>query len=91
MNGRRVLRRGLLAMHRLVPLNRLRTGETALIVEVVGRSDQVQRIKELGLRDGTAISMVRSGSPCIIRLAGQTLCIRANELLNVLVEPAVPV
>jgi ferrous iron transport protein A len=91
MYDRRVSRRGLFAMHRLVPLNRLRTGETALVAEVVGRSDQVQRIKELGLRDGAEISMVRSGSPCIIRLAGQTLCIRANDILNVLVEPAVPV
>jgi ferrous iron transport protein A len=78
-------------MHHLVPLNRLRTGETALVAEVLGRADQVQRIKELGLCDGTQISMVRSGSPCIIRIGGQTLCIRANDLLNVLVEPAVPV
>lgn len=76
-------------MH-LVPLNRLPAGETAQIAEVVGRPDQVRRIKELGLHDGIEISMVRSGSPCIIRLAGQTLCIRANDLLNVLVRPGVP-
>jgi ferrous iron transport protein A len=74
----------------LIPLNRLRSGETAAIVEIVGRSDQVQRIKELGLHDGVELTMVRAGSPCIIRVAGQTLCIRANELLNVLVRPAVP-
>ena len=74
----------------LIPLNRLRGGETAIIAEVVGRSDQVQRIKELGLHDGVEIKMVRSGSPCIIRLAGNAICIRANELLNVLVRPAVP-
>ena len=74
----------------IIPLNRLRSGETASIVEVVGRSDQVQRIKELGLHDGVEITMIRSGSPCIIRLAGHALCIRANELLNVLVRPAVP-
>ena len=76
-------------MHDPIPLNRLRAGETALIVEIVGRSDQVQRIKELGLHDGVEFTMVRSGSPCIIRIAGQTLCIRANELLNVLVRPAI--
>ena len=74
----------------LIPLNRLRAGETGRVAEVVGRSDQVQRIKELGLHDGVEIAMVRSGSPCIIRLAGHTLCIRANQLLNVLVRPAVP-
>ena len=76
-------------MHALIPLNRLRAGETALIAEVAGRSDQVRRIKELGLHDGAEITVVRSGSPCIIRVAGQTLCIRANEMLNVLVRSAV--
>jgi hypothetical protein len=29
--------------------------------------------------------MVRQGSPCIVRLKGNTLCIRGNDLLNVLV------
>jgi Fe2+ transport system protein FeoA len=41
---------------------------------------------ELGLRDGAAIEMVQSGSPCIIRLAGHKLCFRADELLSVLVR-----
>jgi ferrous iron transport protein A len=77
-------------MANLVPLSRLRAGETGIVAEVVGRSDQVQRIKELGMQDGVEITMVRSGSPCIIRLAGNALCIRANGLLNVLVRPAVP-
>jgi len=77
-------------MHGLIPLNRLPAGETALIAEVIGRSDQVQRIKELGFHDGVEITMVQSGSPCIVRLGGQTLCIRANELLNVLVRSGVP-
>ena len=75
----------------IIPLNRLRSGETASIVEVV---ECVRlgscRIKELGLHDGVEFTMICSGSPSIIRLAGQTLCIRANELLNVLVRPAVP-
>jgi ferrous iron transport protein A len=77
-------------MSDLIPLNRLRPGETALVADVLGNSDNVRRIKELGLRDGAAVTMVRSGSPCIIRLAGQTLCIRANGVLNVLVRPGVP-
>jgi ferrous iron transport protein A len=74
----------------LIPLNRLRASETALVVEVAGHADQIQRIKELGLHDGVEITMIRSGSPCIIRSAGQTLCIRANESLNILVRPGVP-
>jgi len=75
----------------LIPLERLRAGEAAQVVEVVGSPEQVQRIKELGLQRGAEFSVVRSGRPCIIRLAGQTLCIRAAESLGVLVRPAVTV
>jgi len=73
----------------LIPLHRLGSGEVAQIVSVVGRPEHVHRMKELGLHDGAEIAVLRSGTPCIIRLAGQTLCFRANELLSVLVRPAV--
>ena len=76
-------------MHELIPLNRLRTGRIAQVAEVVGRPEQVQRIHELGLRDGAEVQMVRSGSPCIIRLAGHTLCFRPNDLLSVFVRTGV--
>jgi ferrous iron transport protein A len=71
---------------RLMPLNRMNSGQRAVLSEVVGRSDQVQRLKELGFRSGVDLEMVRSGSPCIVRLQGHTMCIRGNDLLNVLVE-----
>ena len=77
-------------MNELIPLDRLQTGEIAQVVEIVGRPEQVQRIKELGLRGGVEVAVVRSGRPCILRLAGQALCFRASEFLNVLVRPAVP-
>ena len=72
-------------MHDLIPLNMLAPGQSANISQIVGRPDQVHRLEELGLRGGAAIEMVQSGSPCIIRLAGQKLCFRADELLRVLV------
>jgi hypothetical protein len=31
--------------------------------------------------------MFRRGNPCIIRLAGNKICLRADDLLHVLVEP----
>jgi Fe2+ transport system protein FeoA len=67
------------------PLNQMAAGRRAAIAEIVGRAEQVQRLRELGLRRGVEVEMVSPGSPCIVRLAGQTLCIRGNELLNVLV------
>ncbi len=74
-------------MYDLIPLNLLATGQTGQISEVMGCPDEVHRLQEIGLRGGTQIEMVRSGSPCIIRLGGQKLCLRADELTNILVRP----
>lgn len=73
-------------MHTLIPLSLLAPGQCAEIDQITGCPDEVHRLEELGLRGGAAIEMVRSGSPCIIRLAGQKLCLRADELLSVLVR-----
>ena len=73
-------------MHDIIPLNLLPPGAFARIDQVVGHAEDVHRLHELGLRDGAAIEMVQSGSPCIIRLAGHKLCFRADELLSVLVR-----
>ena len=73
-------------MHDLIPLNLLISGESASVGHVMGRPEQVHRLEELGLRGGARIEMVQAGSPCIIRLAGQKLCFRADELLSVLVR-----
>ncbi len=70
-----------------IPLSQLEGGHRATITELVGNPDQVHRLKELGLQKGACLEMVRSGSPCIVRLLGHTLCIRGCELLNVLVRP----
>jgi Fe2+ transport system protein FeoA len=73
-------------VHDLIPLNLLPPGAFARVDQVVGQAEHVHRMHELGLRDGAAIEMVQSGSPCIIRLAGTKLCFRADELLSVLVR-----
>jgi len=73
----------------LIPLTLLRTGDAAEIGQLVGAADHVHRLEELGLRGGTHVEMVQSGSPCIIRLGGSRLCFRANEMFSVLVRPRV--
>lgn len=70
----------------LIPLQLLREGDHARIVEIVGAADQVQRIQELGFQRGAELVMVKHGSPCIVRLGGQSLCVRGTEMLNVLVS-----
>jgi ferrous iron transport protein A len=72
----------------ILPLNLLDSGSSAQVVEVTGVPDQVQRARELGFHNGAQIDVVRSGSPCIVKLSGQTLCMRTNEMLNIFVRPA---
>lgn len=73
-------------MDSLIPLRFLSAGQSGRIGQLMGDPHHVQRLEELGLRQGTLIQMVRAGSPCIIRLAGNKLCFRQNEALNVLVH-----
>jgi ferrous iron transport protein A len=74
-------------MNRPLPLAVLRCGEVAEIYQVVGSAEHVRRLEELGLRSGSLLEMVRSGSPCIIRIGTSKLCIRDDESLSVLVAP----
>ena len=75
-------------MYDLIPLRCLTPGQTAEIGQILGDPLQVHRLHELGLRDGTRVEMVRSGSPCVVRLAGHKLCFRQNKGVDVLVRPA---
>lgn len=71
-----------------IPLQQLAPGEAASISHILGQVDHVHRLEELGLRRGTRVEMFRPGNPCIIRLAGNKVCLRADRGLNVLVTPS---
>jgi Fe2+ transport system protein FeoA len=71
----------------LLPLTALRVGEVARVVQVLGDSRCVDHLREVGLRVGVEVEMVQPGSPCIVRLDGQKLCLRADELALVMVTP----
>ena len=73
---------------KVISLNDLVAGQAARVSHVVGRLDHVHQLAEFGLRGGTRIEMFRPGSPCIIRMAGNKVCLRADDLLSVLVKPA---
>ena len=79
------------AVHELIPMSQLRAGQTGEVQQLMGRADQVHRLEELGLRIGTMIEVIRSGSPCIVRVGGKQYGFRATELLKVLVKPGVAV
>jgi Fe2+ transport system protein FeoA len=70
-----------------ISLRQLPVGHSARIASIVGHPDQVHQLEEFGLRGGTRIEMFRHGNPCILRLAGNKVCLRADDKLHVLVEP----
>lgn len=74
----------------LIPVTLLRAGQRGRVGEVLGAGGVVDRLRELGLRAGAVVEMVRSGSPCILRLGGQTLCVRSDEMTGVLVRTGGP-
>lgn len=77
----------MIVIDKSIPLNDLPTGTSAFVSRITGRPDHVHRLEEFGLRGGTRIEMFRPGNPCIIRMAGNKVCFRADDLLRVLVEP----
>ncbi len=73
-------------MQQVIPLNRLKAGQSAEVSRVLGPVDHVHRLEELGFRRGITIQMFRPGNPCIVRLAGNKVCLRADNGLKVLVK-----
>jgi len=71
----------------LIPLHLLGPGNSGKVASLYGDAGEVLRLQELGLCQGATVGMVRNGSPCIIRLGEQTLCLRTDGPLQVLVEP----
>lgn len=69
----------------LVPLDLMKAGECASIVELTGDSSQVHRLQEMGLRAGTMIRMLKPGAPCLVALDDKRLSLRLNSLLCILV------
>lgn len=70
-----------------LPLSLLADGNLARVGSILGQSDEVHRLRELGFCDGAMVEMVQAGSPCIIRLDGQKLCFRFDSSVNILVHP----
>jgi ferrous iron transport protein A len=71
----------------LVPLTLLAAGDSAVVQSVVGNAGLVRHLAEIGLHAGAMLEMVRTGSTCILQVDGTKLCVRGDELLQVLVTP----
>lgn len=77
----------IVVVKKTISLHLLPAGQAAFIRRIQGNPDHIHRLEEIGLRGGLRIEMFRPGNPCIIRLAGNKICLRADDMLHVLVEP----
>jgi len=73
-------------MSELMPLTALHCGQFAEVGQLVGPSEQVRRLEELGIRAGARLEMISTGSPCIVRIEGSRICFRHDDSLRVLVS-----
>jgi ferrous iron transport protein A len=71
----------------MIPLDCLRAGEHAEVVDVSGEPQLVCRMAELGLRAGTRIQMVQAGQTCMLQVGGCRLCIRGDDSMQIFVQP----
>ncbi len=71
----------------LLPLDMLRAGEWGEIETVCGQPAFINRLAELGLREGCRVRVVQSGVPCLLDLGGCRLCLRTDECAQILVRP----
>jgi Fe2+ transport system protein FeoA len=76
------------AVEPLVAVHRLRTGESGQIRQILGHPDHVHRLEEFGLRLGTVVEMFRPGNPCILRISGNKVCLRSEDVVRLFVRPA---
>ena len=76
-----------LVIDRAIPLGQLPVGRSAHIRRLLGQPDDVHRLEEFGLRGGIRVEMFRAGRPCIVRVGGNKICLRADDSLHVMVEP----
>lgn len=70
----------------IIPLSMLSDGEVGRVAHIHSDCDMTARLRELGLQPGVSVEMIRSGHPCIVRLAGQQLCLRSEALQQILIE-----
>ena len=80
----------IVAAEELIPLGFLSRGQSAHVGELIGRVEQVQRLRELGLHPGVQVEMIQPGSPCIVLVDGRRLCFRDSEVIGILVRPGAP-
>ena len=70
----------------VVPLEFLSVGERGRICGLHGDQGLVDRLAEMGVRQGVEIHVVQTGSPCIVAFDNHRFSFRCDEAVSVLIE-----
>jgi len=70
-----------------LPIEFLPCDSEGTIVEMCGRPCQVQRLEELGIRQGCNVRMVCRGEPCLICIEGRRISLRLGDSADIFVVP----
>lgn len=71
----------------LLPLELLQPGEWADVAEIRGEPSWIGRMAELGVCIGCRLQMLQAGCPCLLRVGGCRLSLRADGPQSILVRP----
>lgn len=68
-----------------IPLDCLRAGETGAILSLDGPERPLNRLREIGLRVGCPVRMIRPGPPHLLEIGDVRLCVRAESEVLVMI------
>lgn len=70
----------------LLPLRLIPAGRHVRVDAVVGAADQIRRLAELGVQQGSDVEILHSGSPCLLKVGRTKLSFRDGDGASVFVR-----
>ncbi len=74
----------------VVRLNQLQPKTCAVVRQIESQSEDIQRLKTLGICLGRRVEVVKCGDPLIVRVFGSRIGLSAELASNVLMEECSP-
>jgi Fe2+ transport system protein FeoA len=72
----------------LLPLERLKRGESGTVADVTGNQQWVCRLHEMGVRAGVRLTVLQTGSPTLLQIGSGRLSLRLGDAIRILVRTA---
>lgn len=70
----------------LLPLERLKRGESGTVADVSGNQRWVCRLQEMGVRAGVRLTVLQPGSPTLLQIGSGRLSLRLGDEIQILVR-----